>query len=130
MNSDLDEVFERLNRSDFRRRFRLRPAEREYLERKGLDAVMCKYSVNPSPALAFSRSDGYSRPSWTTDQPPCSVSRPCGSQSRNWHPSPLVRHRIPRHRNPFVPPRPASPPRPLSGLPAVRLVFYTTIVSL
>src|SRR5208283_3347833 len=50
-----------------------------------------KYSVNPSPALAFSRSDGYSRPSWTTDQPPCSVSRPCGSQSRNWHPSPLVR---------------------------------------
>jgi Domain of unknown function (DUF4186) len=40
MNSDLDEVFERLNHSDFRRRFRLRPAEREYLERKGLDAVM------------------------------------------------------------------------------------------
>jgi Domain of unknown function (DUF4186) len=40
MNSDLDEVFERLNRSDFRRRFRLRAAEREYLERKGLDAVM------------------------------------------------------------------------------------------
>ena len=72
-----------------------------------------KYSVNPSPALAFSRSDGYSRPSWTTDQPPCSVSRPCGSQSRNWHPSPLVRHRIPRHRNPFVPPRlsPSAPVR-------------------
>ena len=40
MNSDLDEVFERLSRSDFRRRFRLRAAEREYLERKGLDAVM------------------------------------------------------------------------------------------
>ena len=40
MNSDLDEVFERLNRSAFRRRFRLRAAEREYLERKGLDAVM------------------------------------------------------------------------------------------
>ena len=40
MNSDLDEVFERLNRSDFRRRFSLRAAEREYLERKGLDAVM------------------------------------------------------------------------------------------
>src|SRR5208283_1726237 len=72
-----------------------------------------KYSVNPSPALAFSRSGGYSRPSWTTDQPPCSVSRPCGSQSRNWHPSPLVRHRIPRHRNPFVPPRlsPSAPVR-------------------
>ena len=79
------------------------------------DMVLCegKYSVNPSPALAFSRSGGYSWPSWTTDQPPCSVSRPCGSQSRNWHPSPLVRHRIPRHRNPFVPPRlsPSAPVR-------------------
>ena len=79
----------------------------------GLLLAVGKYSVNPSPALAFSRSDGYSRPSWTTDQPPCSVSRPCGSQSRNWHPSPLVRHRIPRHRNPFVPPRlsPSAPVR-------------------
>src|SRR5271157_5795199 len=79
----------------------------------GLLLALGKYSVNPSPALAFSRSDGYSRPSWTTDQPPCSVSRPCGSQSRNWHPSPLVRHRIPRHRNPFVPPRlsPSAPVR-------------------
>src|SRR5208337_3251342 len=56
-----------------------------------IERILGKYSVNPSPALAFSRSDGYSRPSWTTDQPPCSVSRPCGSQSRNWHPSPLVR---------------------------------------
>ena len=79
----------------------------------GLLMAVRKYSVNPSPALAFSRSDGYSRPLWTTDQPPCSVSRPCGSQSRNWHPSPLVRHRIPRHRNPFVPPRlsPSAPVR-------------------
>ena len=35
------------------------------------------------------------------------------SESRNWHPSPLVRHRIPRHRNPFVPPRlsPSAPVR-------------------
>ena len=75
--------------------------------------IESKYSVNPSPALAFSRSGGYSRPSWTTDQPRCSVSRPCGSQSRNWHPSPLVRHRIPRHQNPFVPPRlsPSAPVR-------------------
>jgi len=40
MNSDLDHVFERLARSSFRRRFRLRAAETEYLERKGLDAVM------------------------------------------------------------------------------------------
>ena len=40
MNSDLDEVFERLNRSDFRRRFRLRAAEKEYLERKELEIVL------------------------------------------------------------------------------------------
>jgi hypothetical protein len=40
MESDLDEVFERLARSSFRRRFRLGAAKRGYLERKGLEAVM------------------------------------------------------------------------------------------
>jgi Domain of unknown function (DUF4186) len=40
MNRDLNEVFERLARSSFHRRFRLHAVEREYLERKGLDAVM------------------------------------------------------------------------------------------
>jgi|SRR5271157_5418534 len=40
MNSYLDELFERLARSSFRRRFHLGAVEREYLERKGLDAVM------------------------------------------------------------------------------------------
>ncbi len=40
MESELDEVFDRLARSSFRRRFRLGPAERGYLERKGLEAVM------------------------------------------------------------------------------------------
>jgi hypothetical protein len=40
MNSDLDEVFGWLARSSFRRRFRLRAAEKDYLERKGLDTVM------------------------------------------------------------------------------------------
>ena len=38
--SDLDDVFERLQRSPFRRKFRLRDAERDYLSRKGLDAVL------------------------------------------------------------------------------------------
>ena len=38
--SDLDEVFERLQRSPFRRKFRLRDAERDYLDRKGLDVVL------------------------------------------------------------------------------------------
>lgn len=37
---DMDDVFESLQRSDFRRRFRLRAAEREYLRRKGLGAVL------------------------------------------------------------------------------------------
>jgi hypothetical protein len=40
MNSDLDEVFDRLARSSFRRRFRLHAAEQDYLERRGLETVM------------------------------------------------------------------------------------------
>jgi hypothetical protein len=40
MNSDWDEVFGRVARSAFRRRFRLRAVEKGYLERKGLDTVM------------------------------------------------------------------------------------------
>jgi hypothetical protein len=37
---DLDRVFERLSRSAFRSRFRLRAVEREYLDRKGLDVIL------------------------------------------------------------------------------------------
>ena len=40
MDEDLDEVFGRLACSSFRRRFRLHAAEKDYLERKGLDTVM------------------------------------------------------------------------------------------
>ena len=40
MHADLDEVFGRLARSSFRRRFRLRPIEMDYLMCKGLDTVM------------------------------------------------------------------------------------------
>jgi hypothetical protein len=39
-NSNLDEVFGRLARSSFRRRFRLRAVEKNYLDRRGLDTVM------------------------------------------------------------------------------------------
>jgi hypothetical protein len=38
--NDLNEVFERLSSFPFRRKFRLRSAEREYLARKGLDVAM------------------------------------------------------------------------------------------
>ena len=38
--SDLDDLFERLQRSAFRRRFRLRDAERQYLLNKGLEVVL------------------------------------------------------------------------------------------
>jgi len=37
---DLEQIFERLGRSPFRRRFRLRGPEREYLARKGLDVIL------------------------------------------------------------------------------------------
>src|SRR5689334_24169558 len=40
MDADLDEVFGRLARSSFRRRFRLHAAEKDYLDRRGLDTVM------------------------------------------------------------------------------------------
>lgn len=40
MLRDLDEVFAELARSDFRRRFRLRGKELEYLRRKGLGVVL------------------------------------------------------------------------------------------
>jgi len=40
MHAELDEVFGRLARSSFRRRFRLRTAERDYLEKKGLETVL------------------------------------------------------------------------------------------
>jgi hypothetical protein len=38
--NDLDELFQRLERSAFRQRFRLGAAERGYLDRKGLDVVL------------------------------------------------------------------------------------------
>jgi predicted Fe-S protein YdhL (DUF1289 family) len=38
--NDLDDVFERLRHSAFRRRFRLGKTEREYLDRKGLETVL------------------------------------------------------------------------------------------
>jgi hypothetical protein len=40
MNRDLDDVFGRLSRSSFRRRFRIRAAERGYLEQRGLETVL------------------------------------------------------------------------------------------
>ncbi|HEY0377270.1 MAG TPA: DUF4186 domain-containing protein [Pyrinomonadaceae bacterium] len=39
-NRDLDEVFSALGRSDFRRRFRLRGRELDYLRKKGLPTVL------------------------------------------------------------------------------------------
>ncbi len=38
--NDLDNLFERLQRSAFRRRFRLRDTERQYLLNKGLEVVL------------------------------------------------------------------------------------------
>ena len=40
MSDDLSELFERLGRSEFRSRFRLRGRELEYLRRKGLEVVL------------------------------------------------------------------------------------------
>jgi Domain of unknown function (DUF4186) len=40
MPRNLDDLFDRLSRSAFRRRFHLRARERDYLKRKGLEAVL------------------------------------------------------------------------------------------
>jgi hypothetical protein len=40
MNSDLDGLFDRLDRSSFRRRFHLRATERSHLEKNGLETVL------------------------------------------------------------------------------------------
>ena len=78
------------------------PQLHKFNERLHLIESVSKYSVNPSPALAFSRSGGYSRPLWTTDQPPFFVSLRCGFPFRNWAASPPVRPclrlRLPYHR--------------------------------
>ena len=40
MDGDLSDLFDRLGRSEFRTRFRLRGKELDYLRRKGLDVVL------------------------------------------------------------------------------------------
>jgi hypothetical protein len=61
---DLDDVFERLQRSAFRRRFRLRKAERGYLERKGLEVVLSHGEdfIEQRLAPAYPRNDGRQTP--------------------------------------------------------------------
>ena len=61
---NLDGVFERLQQSSFRQRFRLQGPEREYLERKGLDVVMGHAAdfVDKRLAPAFPANDGKQTP--------------------------------------------------------------------
>ena len=62
--SDLDEVFERLKRSAFRRKFRLAKAEREYLDRKGLEVIRGHGAefIQKRLAPAFPVNDGKQTP--------------------------------------------------------------------
>src|SRR5271166_3326393 len=75
---------------------------RKSLDLSNLRPANSKYSVNPPRGLAFSRSGGYSQPTWTMDRHPYFVSPPCGARSRNWLTELLVRQRIPCCPNPFV----------------------------
>jgi predicted Fe-S protein YdhL (DUF1289 family) len=61
---ELDEVFERLKHSAFRRRFRLGPREREYLECKGFDTVIehGRDFINARLAPAEPANDGKQTP--------------------------------------------------------------------
>lgn len=61
---DLDQVFLALQRSPFRQRFRLGPAERAYLEAKGMDTVLAHAAdfVGQRLAPARPRNDGKQTP--------------------------------------------------------------------
>ncbi len=63
-NRDLDQVFAALGRSDFRRRFRLRGRELEYLRKKGLPAVLehAASFIEQRLAAAFPANDGKQTP--------------------------------------------------------------------
>jgi predicted Fe-S protein YdhL (DUF1289 family) len=61
---NLDDVFSRLQTSPFRRRFRLRGTEREYLAQKGIDLVMAHAAdfIDKRLAPANPRNDGKQTP--------------------------------------------------------------------
>ena len=61
---DLDDLFAALAKSDFRRRFRLRPAERTYLETKGWPVVLshARDFIEKRLAPAEPRNDGKQTP--------------------------------------------------------------------
>jgi predicted Fe-S protein YdhL (DUF1289 family) len=64
MSPDLDHLFERLDRSAFRRRFRLRETEGRYLAQKGLDTVLShgEKFIEERLAPAEPRNDGKQTP--------------------------------------------------------------------
>jgi predicted Fe-S protein YdhL (DUF1289 family) len=64
MQPDLDSLFERLERSAFRRRFHLRAAESRYLAEKGLDTVLAhgEKFIEERLAPAEPRNDGKQTP--------------------------------------------------------------------
>jgi len=62
--NDIDEVFARLARSPFRRRFTLRAADRAYLDRKGLPEILTHASdfIDRRLAAANPANDGKQTP--------------------------------------------------------------------
>lgn len=64
MSPDLDPLFERLDRSTFRRRFRLGAVEARYLAQKGLEAVLShgEAFVDERLAPAEPKNDGKQTP--------------------------------------------------------------------
>lgn len=61
---DIDELFRGLETSDFRRRFRLKPAERSYLATKGLPVILdhARDFIDKRLAAAEPRNDGKQTP--------------------------------------------------------------------
>jgi hypothetical protein len=61
---DLDDLFDRLEQSSFRRKFRLGKAEREYLASKGMEAILTHGAdfIQKRLAPAFPVNDGRQTP--------------------------------------------------------------------
>lgn len=61
---DLSDLFERLSQSDFRSRFMLKPADKEYISRKGMDTIRrhAEDFVRKRLAPAFIPNDGKQTP--------------------------------------------------------------------
>jgi hypothetical protein len=99
---NLDELFERLQHSSFRHQFRLRGAEREYLDRKGMNVVLEHAAdfIDKRLAPAYPSNDGKqtpmrNHPAFVAQHATATCCRGC---LEKWHAIPTGRELSPEER--------------------------------